>query len=66
MRSRLDRVIDWDARIFGADFRVARLAEACRVSERELRRYVRSRFGLLVQLRGFLVSAGGHIGSHIV
>jgi len=42
--SRLDRVSDWEAVARRAKFEVATLAVLCNVSERQLRRYFRSRF----------------------
>jgi AraC-like DNA-binding protein len=45
MKSRLDRINDWEDRLVQARYRVAALAKLCGVSERQLRRYVESKFG---------------------
>jgi AraC-like DNA-binding protein len=45
MHSRLDRITDWDVRAANAGCRIGILAKECGVSERQLRRYVRARFG---------------------
>lgn len=46
MSSRLDTVSDWAARAERAHFRVATLAGQCEVTERQLRRYFRAKFGM--------------------
>ena len=46
MRSRLDRVTDWEQRLQNARWQAQRLARACGVGEWTLRHYVRERFGL--------------------
>jgi transcriptional regulator GlxA family with amidase domain len=39
MRSRLDRIDDWEARVRGANYRVANLARLLNVTSRQLERY---------------------------
>jgi AraC-like DNA-binding protein len=45
MSSRLDHIADWEARAEQACYRVGILADLCGVTERQLRRYFRGRFG---------------------
>jgi transcriptional regulator GlxA family with amidase domain len=45
MASRLDRITDWDRLATESRFRVAALADACDVTERQLRRYFQATFG---------------------
>src|ERR1035437_4620382 len=45
MSSRLDAITDWATRAQRAHFRVATLAGQCEVTERQLRRYFRTKFG---------------------
>jgi|SRR5208282_4094650 len=45
MNSRLDRVTDWGTRAEEAHYRVADLAKMCGVTERQLRRFFRKKFG---------------------
>jgi AraC-like DNA-binding protein len=45
MRSRLDRITDWEKRAEKANYRVFLLAEECGVTERQLRRYIHAKFG---------------------
>jgi len=44
--SKLERIEDWAERMKRTDYKVGPLARICRVSERQLRRYVRRRFSL--------------------
>ena len=46
MSSRLDAITDWEARAQRANFHVAALADQCEVTERQLRRYFRAKFGM--------------------
>ena len=46
MSSRLDAITDWASRAQRANFRVATLAGRCEVTERQLRRYFRTKFGM--------------------
>jgi AraC-like DNA-binding protein len=45
MSSRLDTITDWEARAEMVGFRVSDLARRCRVTDRQLRRYFRFKFG---------------------
>ena len=45
MSSRLDAITDWATRAQRAHFCVGTLAGQCEVTERQLRRYFRSKFG---------------------
>lgn len=49
MSSRLDCITDWDDRLRRAGWRADALARSCRISQRELRRYIRARFGQSVR-----------------
>jgi AraC-like DNA-binding protein len=44
MSSRLDRITDWKAVVVKCDFQLAKMARACGVSERTLRRYFQKHF----------------------
>lgn len=46
MRSRLDRVTNWDAIAVKGEFQLKGMAKACGVSERQLRRYFQKSFGV--------------------
>ena len=46
MKSRLDRVVDWTCEAKQAGYCVATLADRCRVTERQLRRYFHMKFGI--------------------
>ena len=46
MSSRLDAITDWANRAERAHFRVATLADLCEVTERQLRRYFLTKFGM--------------------
>src|ERR1022692_821648 len=46
MSSRLDAITDWASRAQRTNFRVATLADQCEVTERQLRRYFRTKFGM--------------------
>ena len=46
MSSRLDAITDWASRAQRTNFRVATLARQCEVTERQLRRYFRTKFGV--------------------
>ncbi len=46
MSSRLDAITDWPTRAQRANFHVATLAGQCEVTERQLRRYFRTKFGM--------------------
>lgn len=46
MNSRLDAITDWAARAQRANFHVATLAGQCEITERQLRRYFRMKFGM--------------------
>jgi AraC family transcriptional regulator of adaptative response / DNA-3-methyladenine glycosylase II len=46
MSSRLDTITDWDVRAQRAKFHVATLASQCGITERQLRRYFRRKFGV--------------------
>jgi transcriptional regulator GlxA family with amidase domain len=46
MSSRLDTITDWDTRAQQAKFHVATLARQCDITERQLRRYFRIKFGV--------------------
>ena len=46
MSSRLDAITDWATRAQRANFCVATLAGQCEVTERQLRRYFRTKFGM--------------------
>jgi AraC-like DNA-binding protein len=46
MQSRLDRITDWSSRLARTGFRVSTLAQDCNICERELRAYIRVKFGL--------------------
>jgi AraC-like DNA-binding protein len=43
--SRLDAIKNWSQRVEVAQFRIAKLAKNCGVSERQMERYIHSRFG---------------------
>ena len=46
MKSRLDCVVDWACEAKQAGYCVATLADRCRVTERQLRRYFNVKFGI--------------------
>jgi AraC-like DNA-binding protein len=46
MSSRLDAITDWATRAQRANFHVATLAGQCEVTERQLRRYFHTKFGM--------------------
>jgi AraC-like DNA-binding protein len=46
MSSRLDRITDWQAEAVQCGFQLEKLARACGVSERTLRRYFQRKFGV--------------------
>lgn len=46
MKSRLDRIADWEGRLREARWQAGALSVCCGLTERELRRFIRSTFGL--------------------
>lgn len=46
MKSRLDRIADWEERLRDAKWQVRALCIGCGLTERELRRFIHSKFGL--------------------
>ena len=45
MKSRLDKISDWDERLAGTRWQAKALAQACGIGEWELRHYVHCKFG---------------------
>ncbi|MGO8677988.1 MAG: helix-turn-helix domain-containing protein [Limisphaerales bacterium] len=50
MKSRLDRIGDWEERLRNAKWQARALSTGCGLTERELRRFIHSKFGLRLHL----------------